>query len=151
MFNLALGFLRSEVNSKGHGKLAWMDYVGSKHVIPRQTPNSSHQIDFGCYLEKPIMRPYMNRNGMAGTTSDLNDGTTKATYHIPRYGGFIPQSSYNPTAASQGDGKEPRRNSEDLRLYHLNNIPNYTGHKPVDCKNVRGEAKVCTIDYVGPI
>ncbi|RHY91926.1 hypothetical protein DYB31_003159 [Aphanomyces astaci] len=124
------------------GQAGWFDFVAAKQMLPGGTPASSHQLDFGTYGSEPLVRPYIGRtNGMASTTTDLFDGTTKATFHIPRYQGFIPQTKYNPTAVAQGDGEQTRGTEEDLRLYHLNNLPGYTGHKPVDSKNVRGEAK----------
>ncbi|ETV71735.1 hypothetical protein, variant [Aphanomyces astaci] len=127
------------------GQAGWFDFVAAKQMLPGGTPASSHQLDFGTYGSEPLARPYIGRtNGMASTTTDLFDGTTKATFHIPRYQGFIPQTKYNPTAVAQGDGEQTRGKEEDLRLYHLNNLPGYTGHKPVDSKNVRGEAKTGT-------
>ncbi|KAF0696587.1 Aste57867_12656 [Aphanomyces stellatus] len=136
-------FLLHETVKTTPGQAGWLDFV--QHVIPNGTPSSSHQVDFGVYGSEPIGRPYVSRtHGMASTTSDLFDGTTKATFHIPRYQGFIPQTKFNPTAVVQGDAERGRTKAEDLRLYHLNNVPGYTGHKPVDSKNVRGEAKTGT-------
>ncbi|KAG9415055.1 ATPase, P-type (transporting), HAD super, sub IC [Aphanomyces cochlioides] len=133
-------FLLHQTIKPSSHSIGWVDFV--KKVLPNGTPSSSHQIDYGTYGSDPLARPYMNRShGMASTTSDLFDGSTKASYHIPRYQGFIPHTKYNPTAMSQGECEKPRPKAEDLRLYHSNNIPGYTGHKPVDSKNVRGEAK----------
>ncbi|ETW01577.1 hypothetical protein H310_06223 [Aphanomyces invadans] len=130
---------------KVSGQAGWLEFVAAKHVLHGGTPASSHQIDFGTYGGNPLARPYVGRtNGMASTTADMFDGTSKATFHIPRYQGFIPHTKYNPTAVAQGDCEHVRGKSEDLRLYHLNNLPGYTGHKPVDSKNVRGEAKTGT-------
>ncbi|EQC28725.1 hypothetical protein SDRG_13599 [Saprolegnia diclina VS20] len=134
-------------NSVGklHGKPSWMEYLSLRRLVPSTVPSSSHQIDYGTYGSDPLARPYLSRTlGMASTTSDLADGTTKNTCHIPRYGGFLPEAPHNPIAVAQGDGTVPRNKGADLRLYHLNNIPGYTGHKPVDSKNVRGEATTGT-------
>ncbi|OQS00818.1 hypothetical protein ACHHYP_02404 [Achlya hypogyna] len=135
----------SNATSKLHGKPSWMEYLSLRRLLPGTMPSSSHQIDYGTYGSDPLARPYLGRTkGMASTTSDLADGTTKNTFHIPRYGGFMPEAPHNPTAVAQGDCPQPRSKGADLRLYHLNNIPGYTGHKPVDSKNVRGEAATGT-------
>lgn len=76
---------------------------------------------------------------MASTTTDLMTGTSHDTHHIPGYGGFIPRTANNPQAVQQGDGIKPRAIRQDLRLYHTDDLPGYTGHKPVSCANYRGE------------
>jgi hypothetical protein len=117
-----------------------MDILGAPRVLPGVTPSSSHRLDFGTYGMDPLSRPYMSRTrNMASTTSDLAEGTTKTTFHIARYGGFIPQTHHNAIARTQGECEMPRTKEENLRLYHSSNIPGYTGHKAVDEKNVRGE------------
>ncbi|OQS01841.1 hypothetical protein THRCLA_21594 [Thraustotheca clavata] len=131
--------------SKMQGKASWMEYLKSHRVLPGVMPSSSYQIDYGMNGSNPLDRPYLSRTkGMASTTSDLADGTTKNTFHIPRYAGFMPETQHNPDAVTQGDCNAPRTKGSDLRLYHLNNIPGYTGFIPEDSKNVRGEATTGT-------
>ncbi|DAZ94710.1 TPA: hypothetical protein N0F65_012663 [Lagenidium giganteum] len=113
--------------------------VQQTKVIPATTPNSSHLIDFGHYGDIPGHRPYERKRGMASTTSDLYPGTTKDTHHVPGYTGFLPHTTHNPDAVRQADGERPRAARGDLRLFHSDNIPGYTGHKPIDCINYRGE------------
>ncbi|KAJ0412649.1 hypothetical protein ATCC90586_002279 [Pythium insidiosum] len=110
-------------------------------VIPATTPASSYHLDYGRYGDQPLTRPYMRRRGMASTTDDLQPGTAKGTFQIPGYMGFIPHTTHNPDAVKHGEGAEPHGRKEELRLYHSDNIPGYTGHKPVDCKNYQGEAR----------
>jgi len=100
---------------------------------------SSYQADLGKYGQDPATRQYMSKTGMASTTGDLNCGTTKDTYRVPGYAGFIPKAKNNADAATHGDGASNRQRGEDLRLYHQHNMPGYTGHKPVDCFNDFGE------------
>lgn len=110
-------------------------------VIPATTPSSGYRVDFGAYGENPLDRPYMRKRGMATTTGDLQNGTTQDTYQIPGYAGFLPRTTHNPHACDQANGEVPRSINGDLRLYHSDNLPGYTGHKPVDCKNYHGECQ----------
>jgi len=108
-------------------------------VLQGHSSLSSHHIDFGKYGQAPGQRPYIRKTGMASTTSDLMMGTSRDTHHIPGYCGFIPCAGNNPEAVQQGDCRNPRASHEDLRLYHSDDIPGYTGHKPVSCGNYRGQ------------
>ena len=51
---------------------------------------SSYQADLGIAGADPAKRSFMAKTGMATTTGDLNLGTTKDTYQIPGYAGYIP-------------------------------------------------------------
>lgn len=110
-------------------------------LIPATTPLSSNQIDFGRYGDIPVERPYVRKRGMATTTGDLNHGTTKDTHQLPGYAGFLPLTKHNPEAVQHADAEQARLRGSDLRLYHSDNIPGFTGHKPVDCINYRGETR----------
>lgn len=111
------------------------------NVIQSTTPTSSYNIDFGRYGDQPLDRPYVRRRGMASTTDDLQAGTAKDTFQIPGYAGFLPQTAHNPDAIAHSEGVQVRGRKDELRLYHNDNIPGYTGHKPADCKNYRGECR----------
>ncbi|TYZ66534.1 hypothetical protein PybrP1_006386 [[Pythium] brassicae (nom. inval.)] len=110
-------------------------------VIPATTPASSYKIDYGAYGDQPRDRPYMRKRGMASTTADLTPGTSQNTQQIPGYAGFLPRAQHNPHALAQADGAVLHSPRDDLRLYHSDNLPGYTGHKPVDCANYRGECR----------
>lgn len=110
-------------------------------VIPATTPASSYKIDYGAYGDQPLDRPYMRKCGMASTTTDLTPGTSQNTHQIPGYAGFLPHTTHNPHAVAQADGAHLRSPRGDLRLYHSDNLPGYTGHKPVECVNYRGECR----------
>lgn len=131
----------SSVGSSVGGKQvqpAWMTSNVPKKVLDSVTKESSHHIDYGQYGGKPLQRAYVRKTGMATTTVDMDVGTTRDSYHVPGYGGFIPQAPNNPVAVQQGDGQKSRNRGEDLRLYHRDNLPGYTGHKPDSCINYRG-------------
>lgn len=110
-------------------------------VIPATTPASSYKIDYGAYGDQPLDRPYVRKHGMASTTTDLTPGTTQNTNQIPGYAGFLPHTTHNPHAVAQADGEVLRSPRGNLRLSHSDNLPGYTGHKPVDCKNYHGECR----------
>jgi hypothetical protein len=130
--------------SKPWGAGAFAEKQLNECLVHSSTPASSHQLDFGTYGEDPRERPYMRKRGMASTTTDLNPGTSRVTNQIPGYAGFLPLTSHSAEAVAQATGPEevealhptPR---VALRLFHTDNIPGYTGHKPVDCVNYRGE------------
>ncbi|OWZ02424.1 P-type ATPase (P-ATPase) [Phytophthora megakarya] len=116
----------------------------SKYLVHSSTPASSHQKDFGSYGDNPRDRPYMRKRGMASTTTDLNLGTTSVTNQIPGYAGFLPSTLHSAEAVAQANGPEHIESLHsvprvELRLFYSDNIPGYTGHKPVDCANYRGE------------
>lgn len=110
-------------------------------IIPATTPASSYTIDYGAYGDEPLGRPYVRKRGMASTTTDLTPGTTQNTNQIPGYAGFLPHTTHNPHAVAQADGEVLRSPRGDLRLFHSDNLPGYMGHKPMDCKNYRGECR----------
>ncbi|KAE8886851.1 hypothetical protein PF005_g8403 [Phytophthora fragariae] len=132
--------------SKTWGSTSFADKQLNEYLVHSSTPASSYQMDFGTYGENPRDRPYMRMRGMASSTMDLNPGTSRVTNQIPGYAGFLPLASHNAEALAHANGPEdidslhptPRA---ALRLFHSDNIPGYTGHKPVDCVNYRGECR----------
>ncbi|KAL3660231.1 hypothetical protein V7S43_014762 [Phytophthora oleae] len=118
----------------------------NEYLVHSSTPASSYQTDFGTYGENVRERPYMRKRGMASTTTDLNRGTSRVTNQIPGFAGFLPSTSHSAEAVAQANGPEeiealhPTPQTA-LRLFHSDNIPGYTGHKPVDCVNYRGECR----------
>ncbi|CEG40896.1 ptype atpase [Plasmopara halstedii] len=108
----------------------------NESLIYSCTPASSYKKDYGAYGDNPRDRPYMRKRGMASTTADLNSGTMRMTTHLPGYGGFLPLSSH-----STNENNHFVPTLSELRLYHSENIPGYSGHKPVDCANYRGECR----------
>ncbi len=96
--------------------------VEEKRVVNATNWKSSYGMDLGTG-EDPKSRGYISKTGMKSTTDDLNLGTSKAAYHIPGYGGFIPASNSNPGKISQGQGESLREKTNDLRLFHKPNIP----------------------------
>jgi len=140
-FANVINLLEAETQT-GSGRMSkpgWMkDAAIQRRVLQPPTFQSSYQADVGKYGEDPMNRQFTKKTGMLGTTKDLNMGTSKDTYHIPGYGGYIPFSKTNPAAVNQGDGEITKRPNCDLRLTHNHNLPGYTGHRPVDSKNDYG-------------
>ncbi|KAG5193145.1 hypothetical protein JKP88DRAFT_291989 [Tribonema minus] len=87
----------------------------------------------------PAQRQLTFKRGMRGTTQDLFEGTTKDTFHVPGYGGFIPASKVNARAMQHGDMQDARAYSANLRLFHKHNMAGYTGHQGHAACNDRGE------------
>lgn len=129
------------------GEPEWL--IVSKKIpnepIPRAPVRSSYQKDFGTVGEGPETRPYVYKNGMAGSTIDMCEGTAKQTYHIPGYQGHIPVNSRNPVSWKQADAYSARVKGTHLRLYHKHNMTGYTGHQPTHATNDRGE-RLCGAD-----
>jgi len=96
---------------------------------------SSHELDFGAAGSLPQQRGYTYKAGLSSCTQDLNDGTSKDSFALPGYGGFLARSTNNADAAMHSNQELPRRKAEDLRLYFSHDLPGYTGHKPDDVRN----------------
>lgn len=96
---------------------------------------SSYQIDMGTSDERPSARPFMFKSGMATTTMDLCQGTTKGTYHIPGYCGHLPMAA---SSARLFDTATVRQPHCDIRMYYRHDIPGYTGWQVVHAKNDKG-------------
>ncbi|ETK76955.1 hypothetical protein F441_17038 [Phytophthora nicotianae CJ01A1] len=125
---------------KTWGTMTFAEKQFNEYLVHSSTPASSHQKDFGSYGDNPLDRPYMRKRGMASTTADLNPAATRVTNQIPGYGGFLPLRSHSADAQANDEELLPTPRIA-LRLYHTDNIPGYTGHKPVDCVNYRGECR----------
>ncbi|KAF4325087.1 hypothetical protein JM18_000596 [Phytophthora kernoviae] len=141
-----------ELNHKTTGKTDWAwgptfaEQQLNASLVHSSTAASTHNLDYGIYGDNPRDRPYMRKRGMASTTSDLNAGTTRITNQIPGYAGFLPVSTHSAQAIAQANGPEDIESLRpippvSLRLFHSENVPGYTGHKPADCANYRGECR----------
>ncbi|KAJ1447106.1 hypothetical protein M885DRAFT_543999 [Pelagophyceae sp. CCMP2097] len=116
----------------------WSKSQQATETVRAPTTKSSYQMDLGMEGEFPSARPYTAKTSMAGTTMDLCAGTTKMTYQIPGYSGYIPNSDRNAEAVSQADGSAARQPVSSLRLYHRHNLPGYAGHNPANALNDKG-------------
>jgi len=69
-----------------------------------------------------------------GSTLENFQGTTKASYHLPGYSGFVPETGKNPRAQQQGLCVEPREGTKNFRLSTLfqypHQLPGYGGYRP---------------------
>ncbi len=89
--------LMAHESNTGSGRMAQPGWLKSQQ-IPRKllqpaAIKSSYQSDMGVAGADPMARSFMAKTGMATTTGDLNLGTTKDTYQIPGYAGYIPNVS----------------------------------------------------------
>ncbi|CAM9946087.1 unnamed protein product [Ectocarpus sp. 12 AP-2014] len=134
---------RSDASYKEREMPEWL--VANRKVMPAvthgQLTESCYQMDMGKDGEIPRDRRIWYKTGMSSTTLDLFGGTTKATYQVPGYGGFIPASKMNLRAREHGDMKNSRRPRLDLRLFYRHNNPGYTGHAPAAACNDPGPSR----------
>jgi hypothetical protein len=106
---------------------------------------SSYETDVGKDEEdEPAHRPLVYKSGFASTTRDMFKGTSRDTYHIPGYGGYIPLNPRHTHVSDQYECKEPRPLQTDLRLYARQNILGYTGHLPQE--NSFNSERLCGCD-----
>lgn len=105
-----------------HTGPAWVQDREEK-VCTGYVPKSSAQIDMGMEGSVPARRTFMSNNGMKGTTTDLFEGTSKVTHHIPGYCGYI--SKKNPKASEAT--RESRHNMFAVDEYKFNTT-GYTGN-----------------------
>lgn len=85
--------------------------------------------------DDPATRPLAEGSGMASTTKDLFEGTSKQTLQLPGYGGFIPiaamGSKFAGKAVDQASGSHERDTfhaKTNLTLTVSGGTPGYTGH-----------------------
>mmetsp|Transcript_91131 Transcript_91131/g.262835 ORF Transcript_91131/g.262835 Transcript_91131/m.262835 type:complete len:281 (+) Transcript_91131:98-940(+) len=66
----------------------------------------------------------------------LNNGTTKASAHIPKYAGFIPANPFGPESARAASG-EAVRSLDKMNITEIihHNLVGYAGHVPSSFKN----------------
>jgi hypothetical protein len=77
-------------------------------VVTVLDTQSSYQYEINAPQDRPLRRHYTFKTTMAGTTMDLQSGTTKHTYHLPGFGGSIPHSLRHNTLRMHAEGREPR-------------------------------------------
>ena len=108
--------------------------VGSTSAVTQAiTLENAYKGDFGTYGSKPGRRTCMTAaGGMAGTTGDLFDGTTKNSTNIPGYMGFLPH-----TKNLMPD--ERPRDTGLIQTYRTE-LPGYTGHVAGAPTNIRARS-----------
>lgn len=68
---------------------------------------SAYQYEINAANDQPLQRPYTYKTTMAGTTLDLQTGTTKHTYNLAGYGGSIPHSLRHEVLRQHAEGAVP--------------------------------------------
>ncbi|KAJ4456654.1 hypothetical protein PAPYR_8049 [Paratrimastix pyriformis] len=91
---------------------------------------TSYNFDFGTPLDRSMT---VTTRGFSrgATTTELFEGTTKATHHIPGYSGHIPLSTTSTQVrdVTSGATTRPPRSTNLYDTFHLN-IPGYMGYVP---------------------
>ena len=120
----------------------WMTRSETR-VVGREAVFSSTSRDMGGAGEDPRARPLVAGSGMASTTTELNQGTTKSSFHLPGYGGFVPAAKTNPRALGHATAERPRADGKSFqRLTTRVNKPGYTGYAPESAQYDLGPRKV---------
>lgn len=78
-----------------------------RRVVTVMDTQSSYQYEINAPNDKPLTRPYTFKTTMAGTTTDLQCGTTKHTYKLAGYGGAIPNSLRHENVRRHAEGRVP--------------------------------------------
>ncbi|CAD7700319.1 unnamed protein product [Ostreobium quekettii] len=115
-------------------------------MLPRIQTSTTYHDNYGTCGSDPLARSAPNEQEMTRTASTINlaHGTPRNTYHIPGYGGFIPESTHNKLAVTQAEGQHTRIDAKiDMLLstsvdqYSRGRLPGYTGCRPRDSKNIK--------------
>ncbi|CAM9631459.1 unnamed protein product, partial [Discosporangium mesarthrocarpum] len=134
---------RRDVTVRDKNLPEWL--LANRKVMPAVSHGkavmSCYQVDLGKHGSIPANRRILFKTGMSSTTQDLSEGTTKDTFQIPGYSGFIPASKINARAREHGDMHRCRQQSLNLRLFHNHNASGYTGHMPTAARNDVGPMK----------
>jgi hypothetical protein len=106
-------------------------YPRERRVMSNLAMASSSMLDMGTYGSVPTARPMLSATGvLASTTNDLQEGTVKDTFHLPRYTGFVPQAKRT-FAQEQSRGVVPRSSFDSkTNLTHTfhKRMPGFSGH-----------------------
>lgn len=92
---------------------------------------TEYKTTFGEFGTKPTDKLTQYENELASKHDDpLKMGTTKSTFHIPNYTGFIPAARTVGKALEHAAATEPRVDKSRVTIvdnYHTK-IPGYAGH-----------------------
>lgn len=114
--------------------------------------------NFGEYGSDPLSKSATNETGITqqASTGEFNLGTTRASRHIPGYGGFINKTRFNQTAVEASSGTYSRPSEKDCMLLSAldqcsrGNIPQYGGFRPQVPLNIQpsqGPVKTTTSGF----
>jgi len=116
--------------------------------------STSYYDAFGKFGVDPHSKTPNNPSEMKflSSTSNNMQGTTKASYHLPGYSGFIPESGRNVLATQQALCVKPREGTKNFEMQILFQYPHqvsgYCGYRPKTAVNdvgpVRNESLTTT-------
>lgn len=155
-----------QVENRTNPRLRGPGWVSEKvpEVIGPGERKSAAMVDVGVDGDDPRKRKLTEGSGMASTTGDLFEGTSKRTLQLPGYGGFIPQAVMGKKFAGNGVDQASGVRARDtfhaktnLTLTVGSGLPGYTGHAPTAAqhayleRNLSGTEKLSAdqpiIDY----
>lgn len=108
--------------------------------VGRTRDESSYTQEFGRYGSDPRDRIPPGSTKLPVLRHHLNMGTTKGTFFVPGYQGFIPSCptlTHEAARAADGAGFRNTDKSNIEHVYHAN-IVGYSGHCPESARNDRG-------------
>ncbi|CAD7941870.1 unnamed protein product [Amoebophrya sp. A120] len=142
-------------------KLVIPSYNYDGRIAPKEDGHT-RVIDERAVLEKTLMAkvgdvakegrvgdepdlPKESINKFVTLKTELTRGTTRGTFHIPGYQGYLPMNTANSHCAKIECGINEREKWYNLaEQYHLN-IPGYTGHLPLSSINDKGSRQVASM------
>jgi len=142
-------------------KLTLPSYNYDGRIAPKENGHT-RVIDERAMLEKTLMDKVgdVAKEGRVGDQPDLpksainkfvtlkhelTRGTTRGTFHIPGYQGYLPMNTANSHCAIIESGVGERERWFNLaEQYHMN-IPGYTGHLPFSSINDRGSRQIASM------
>jgi hypothetical protein len=112
------------------------DNVKQQSMLTRGSGNSTYAEEFGKYGSNP--RDKILKGGLTWK-KELDAGTTKGTFHIPGYQGYIPSNVCLAEVARVEKGENTRSIDKTNidQTYHVNMI-GYNGHEPRSARNDKG-------------
>jgi len=135
------------IKSKTQG---WTRIIDDKAVVNRTLMARVGDIANFASNKPPKQEGTINEVDRIPTVKhELTKGTTRGTYHIPGYQGYLPSNTDNPRCAEIEVGdKERKRWSNIADQYHLN-IPGYSAHIPENAINDKGTRQLTRMTTFG--
>lgn len=118
--------------------------------ISNPYPDSIYRLEYGARGHDPRTRVAPGSKVLPVRRDELTAGTTKGTFHVPGYTGFIPTNTHQPKVlqVEQGGRERSVDKTKLTDTYHLN-LPGYAGHLPREAVNDRGPRQVTTMTVGG--
>lgn len=112
------------------------------HTVSNPPLQSEYKTRFGERGENPVDK-LKDSTGPKKSQDELKLGTTQSAYHIPGYTGYIPRTVVAPEILDQANGVNERTTflKQNITENYHKRIPGYSGHKPMNPINDRGNIR----------